>query len=69
MSCYVSVVSGTYNRLSRLKAMVNSVRSSVGVGIPYEIVLVDGGSTDGTLEWARAQSDIALDRDWETTDT
>jgi glycosyltransferase involved in cell wall biosynthesis len=40
--------------------MVASVRSSIGVGIPYEIVLVDGGSSDGTLSWAKAQKDVVL---------
>jgi glycosyltransferase involved in cell wall biosynthesis len=40
--------------------MVESVRKSVGVGIPYEIVLVDGGSTDGTLEWIETQTDTVL---------
>lgn len=58
----VSVVSGTYNRLEYLRNMVYSVRYSVGTGIPYEIVLVDGGSTDGTLEWAQEQSDVRLIR-------
>ena len=59
-SPYVSIVSGTYNRLNSLQRMVTSVRSSVGVGVPYEIVLVDGGSTDGTLEWIEAQTDTVL---------
>lgn len=56
----VSIVSGTYNRFGYLKKMISSVRSSVGVGIPYEIVLVDGGSTDGTINWCKSQSDIVL---------
>lgn len=56
----LSVVSGTYNRLPLLKEMVASVRFSIGVGIPYEIVLVDGGSTDKTIEWCKSQSDIVL---------
>lgn len=55
----LSVVSGTYNRFEMLKRMVYSVRSSAA-GISYEIILVDGGSTDGTLEWARQQSDVRL---------
>ena len=57
---YVSIVSGTYNRLNHLKKMIDSVRKSVGLGIPYEIVIVDGGSTDGSLEWLRKQEDIVL---------
>jgi spore maturation protein CgeB len=40
--------------------MVASVRSSIGIGIPYEIVLVDGGSIDGSIEWMKAQGDIVL---------
>lgn len=57
---FLSVVSGTYNRLTYLQKMVASVRRSIGVGIPYEIVLVDGGSTDGTITWCKTQHDIVL---------
>lgn len=60
MKPIMSVVSGTYNRLTHLKNMVASVRQSIGIGIPYEIVLVDGGSTDGTIEWCKSQPDIVL---------
>lgn len=56
----VSIVSGTYNRLKYLGAMVESARLSIGVGVPYEFVLVDGGSNDGTLEWCKAQGDVVL---------
>lgn len=56
----LSVVSGTYNRLRPMQQMVDSVRRSIGTGIPYEIVLVDGGSTDGTIAWCKTQSDIVL---------
>lgn len=61
----ISIVSGTYNRLQYMKRMVDSVRRSIGVGIPYEIVLVDGGSTDGTIEFCETQSDIVLVRQGE----
>lgn len=57
---YLSVVSGTWNRFAGLQKMVASVRMSIGIGIPYEIVLVDGGSTDGSLEWMRIQPDVKL---------
>lgn len=55
----ISVVSGTYNRLPYLKRMVQSVRSSVG-SCSYEIILVDGGSTDGTIAWCKEQEDVVL---------
>lgn len=56
----VSIVTGTYNRLPHLKRMVESVRQSICYGLSYEIVLVDGGSTDGTQDWADSQDDVVL---------
>lgn len=61
----ISLVSGTYNRLPLLHAMVNSFRRNMPQGISYEIVLIDGGSHDGTLDWARKQRDIRLIEDGE----
>lgn len=58
----ISLVSGTYNRLTLLQDMVQSFRDNVQ-GLNYEIVLVDGGSTDGTIEWCKEQSDIRLIED------
>lgn len=59
MRIEVSIVSGTYNRLPHMKRMVASARYSVGP-ISYEIILVDGGSTDGTIEWCKEQPDITI---------
>jgi glycosyltransferase involved in cell wall biosynthesis len=58
----ISIVSGTYNRLDYLQRMVQSVRNSFAniYGLEYEIVLVDGGSTDTTQEWCKQQPDIKL---------
>lgn len=58
----ISIVSGTYNRLPSLKRMVASGRQSLGglFGLSHQFVLVDGGSTDGTIEWCQSQPDIHL---------
>jgi glycosyltransferase involved in cell wall biosynthesis len=56
----VSIVTGTYNRIEYLKGMVNSARKSMGIGFPYEIIIVDGGSKDGTIEWCKKQEDVVL---------
>jgi hypothetical protein len=66
MAIDLSVVTGTFNRIDYLKKMVASVRSSLEPGgcrfegVAHEIVVVDGGSTDGTLDWVRAQPDCRL---------
>lgn len=55
----VTLVTGTYNRLSALRAMIDSARVAAGC-IPLDFVIVDGGSTDGTLDYLRQQSDVTL---------
>lgn len=52
----VSVVIGTYNRLRFLKATLESVRDEL-CDLRHEIIVVDGGSTDGTLPWLVEQKD------------
>ncbi|MHB9056560.1 MAG: glycosyltransferase family 2 protein [Paludibacteraceae bacterium] len=53
----VSVVLGSYNRRSFLKAALESVRTN-GMDFPYEIIVVDGGSTDGTVQYLAQQKDV-----------
>lgn len=53
----ISVVLGTYNRLWFLKQAIRSVRQEVA-RLPHEIIVIDGGSTDGTLKWLVKQKDI-----------
>lgn len=53
----VSVVLGSYNRLPFLEQAIESVRQN-GATTPYEIIVVDGGSTDGSISWLLEQKDI-----------
>lgn len=48
----LSVVIGTLNRLPYLKKCIASIRKSCG-RLEHEIIVVDGGSRDGTQSWAR----------------
>lgn len=57
MTPEISIVIGTWNRLEALKGCIFLCRNSVA-SIPYEIIVVDGGSTDGSLEWLFSQKDI-----------
>jgi GT2 family glycosyltransferase len=53
----VSVVLGSYNRKAFLRRAVDSVRDN-GITGPYEIIVVDGGSTDGSVRWLAEQKDV-----------
>lgn len=53
----ISFVIGSYNRLKFLKLTIETLRDEVKF-INHEIIIVDGGSTDGSLEWLLEQKDI-----------
>jgi glycosyltransferase involved in cell wall biosynthesis len=53
----VSVVIGSYNRRRFLEQAIETVREN-SADLPCEIIVVDGGSTDGTLAWLVRQKDI-----------
>jgi len=55
----ISVVLGTYNRFPFLKLAIASIRKELLNFSPgYEIIVIDGGSTDGSLKWLLKQKDI-----------
>ncbi|MGB3789877.1 MAG: glycosyltransferase [Phormidesmis sp.] len=58
---FFSVVIPTYNRKPILEKCLKAIEDQVlrpdGSVEGYEIVLVDDGSTDGTVEWIRASAD------------
>ena len=57
----VCVVLGTFNRIGLLQKALASFRRSCG-RLNYEIVVVDGGSTDGSLEWLDEQPRVHVIR-------
>lgn len=57
MRAVMSVVLGSYNRKPFLKLTLESIRRNA-IAAPYEIIVVDGGSTDGTLRYLAKQKDV-----------
>lgn len=53
----ISVVLGTLNRKRLLALTLNSIREN-GFEGEREIIVVDGGSTDGTCNWLAGQRDV-----------
>lgn len=60
----LSIVFGTYNRKKLLIQCIESCRASVG-DLTYEIIVVDGGSTDGSREWLAVQKDVVFLGEWQ----
>ena len=57
MSYDISVVLGSKNRKGLIKATIKSIREN-GFKGNLEIIVVDGGSTDGTCDWLAKQKDV-----------
>jgi glycosyltransferase involved in cell wall biosynthesis len=57
----ISIIFGTYNREYLLKNCINTIRAAAK-NYNYEIIICDGGSKDGSVEWLEEQDDITLIR-------
>jgi len=53
----VSVVIGSLNRREFIEATIDSIRAELTMH-EREIIVVDGGSDDGTVEWLLSQKDV-----------
>lgn len=62
MSPELSLVVPTYNRLEYLKRCLESIQESIDFN-EYEIIVVDGGSTDGTRGFLSGQKNIRIVED------
>jgi GT2 family glycosyltransferase/SAM-dependent methyltransferase len=58
-----SIVVLTWNQLTYTQLCLESVRKHTH--LPYELIVVDNGSTDGTVEWLGEQPDLRLIRNAE----
>lgn len=57
----VSIVTVTRDGIFFSRLLVERIRATAG-GRPYEIIVVDRGSTDGTIEWMKKQPEVRLVR-------
>lgn len=55
----VSIVLGSFQRIDFLKIAIKSIKTELR-NIVHEIIVIDGGSTDGTIDWLLKQKDILL---------
>lgn len=53
----ISVILGSYNRKSFIKKTIQTIRKN-GITVPFEIIVIDGGSTDGSIAYLTNQKDI-----------
>jgi glycosyltransferase involved in cell wall biosynthesis len=57
----VSIILGSYNRKRFLKVTIQSIREEQDrCPFEIEIIVVDGGSSDGSMDWLVKQKDIKL---------
>jgi len=55
----VSIVLGSYNRLPYLKKTIRTIRDEIeSFQLQAEIIVVDGGSQDGSVQWLVEQRDL-----------
>lgn len=58
MKTKIAVIIVTFNRLALLKECIESVRKQTYQN--YDIIVINNGSTDNTLQWLSAQADIII---------
>ncbi len=57
MKPVISLVLGSFNRKTFLKKTLRCIREN-GITVPYEMIVIDGGSTDGSARYLSKQKDV-----------
>lgn len=55
-SDYLTILVATYNRLTALMTAVDAIQAQTKCS--HELIVIDGGSTDGTVEYLESRNDI-----------
>ncbi len=55
-SDYLTVLVATYNRLEALKVVIDAIHAQTKCS--HEVIVIDGGSTDGTVEYLKSCDDV-----------
>lgn len=55
-SNYLAILVATYNRLNLLKQALDSITTNTRCS--HEIIVIDGGSTDGTIEYLKSNPNV-----------
>lgn len=55
-SNYLTILIATYNRLEALKVVIDAIHEQTKCS--HEIIVIDGGSTDGTVEYLKSRNDV-----------
>lgn len=58
MALHMSVIIPVFDDLQAIKETITSLRRQAASESSFEIIVVDNGSTDGTVEWLKDQDDI-----------
>lgn len=54
-----SIIILTYNQLEYTRQCIESIRTYTAAG-GYELIIVDAGSTDGTIDWLKQQEELQV---------
>ncbi|NQT27601.1 glycosyltransferase [candidate division KSB1 bacterium] len=55
---FFSVIVPSYNRLDEIQALVASLKVQTFLKSRFETIVVDDGSTDGTVDWVQANQEL-----------